>query len=113
MERHIGLAIYKNVDILNTTLGTASNKVYEYTASGLPFLYFDTPHFRKYLEVMSWAFPTDLSPESVTRSIQYIDQHYVSLSTSAREEFLVSRNYEKVFQPIVSIAMKKLTEDGV
>jgi len=104
-ECHIGLAIYTKKDVMNATLGTASNKIYEYTAIGLPFLYFDNPHFTEYLGKMEWAFPTDLTAASILQAVQRIDNEYDRLSRLARNEFLSERNYEKVFTPLMDAAL--------
>jgi hypothetical protein len=102
---HIGLAIYTKMDVMNSTLGTASNKIYEYTAIGLPFLYFDNPHFKKYLGKMEWAFPTDLTAGSILQAVQKMDSEYDRLSQMARNEFISHRNYEKVFTPVMDAAL--------
>ena len=57
----VGLAIFTGTDVMNQTLGTASNKVYEYAAVGLPVILFDTAHFREHLGSGQWAFFTDLT----------------------------------------------------
>lgn len=104
-ECHIGLAVYTKKDVMNTTLGTASNKIYEYTAIGLPFLYFENPHFTEYLGKMEWAFPTDLTANSILKAVQQIDNDFERLSELARNEFLSHRNYEKVFTPLMDTAL--------
>jgi glycosyltransferase involved in cell wall biosynthesis len=100
---HIGLAIFTGNDVMNSTLGTASNKAYEYIACGLPFLYFDNEHFRKYFKDMSWAFPTDLSTDSLIEKITKIDNDYKLLSLAAKRDFINSRNYENVFSPVMRL----------
>jgi hypothetical protein len=102
---HIGLAIYTKKDVMNSTLGTASNKIYEYTAIGLPFLYFNNPHFIEYLGKMEWALPTDLTNASLLQALQKIDNEYDRLSQLARSEFISGRNYEEVFIPVMESAV--------
>ena len=104
-KHHIGVAVYAKTDIMNSTIGTASNKIYEYTASGLPFLYFKNPYFQQYLGQMDWAIPTDLSEASLLEAIQQIDDHYEYFSHKAKEEFLHRRNYENVFLPVLDSAI--------
>ena len=60
---NIGLAINVANNVIYKTGDTASNKIYEYAACGLPILYFDNEHYRKYLDKYEWAFATDLSEE--------------------------------------------------
>jgi len=98
---HIGLAIYSGNDAMNQTLGTASNKIYEYAASGIPILYYKSEHYDKYLSKFKWAFPTDLSKESLLKSIETILSDYDNLSKCARDDFENTYNFEKVFATTV------------
>jgi hypothetical protein len=98
---HIGLAIYTADDNMHSTLGTASNKAYEYTACGLPFLYFNNTHFKYHFRDMPWAFSTDLSETSLKEAMKTILDNYEKLSSAARTEFMKELNYEKVFTPLV------------
>lgn len=98
-QRHIGLGIFLKQDVMNRTLGTATNKVYEYTACGMPFLYHDDPYFNEHYSHMSWALATDLSPASMAQCLSYIDNHYQQLSKEAKENFVQQRNFETVFAP--------------
>lgn len=97
---HIGMAMYTQVGLIYTTLGTASNKMYEYAAAGLPVLYFDNPHFQEHLGKYEWAFPVDLSKESLLKSLKTIDDHLDQLSQAARRDFMNGLNYEQHFQPM-------------
>jgi glycosyltransferase involved in cell wall biosynthesis len=94
---HIGIAIFTKTDIMNSTLGTASNKIYEYASVGLPVLYFDNQHFKQHLKQFPWAIPTDLSKDSLLSALQYIMDHYEELSSAARNTFLQETNFEKAF----------------
>jgi hypothetical protein len=49
-DMNIGIAIYKKKDVMNSTIATASNKIYEYAASGMAVLLFDNEHFRETLK---------------------------------------------------------------
>ncbi len=97
---HIGLAIHAKQDIMNKTLGTASNKIYEYAALGLPVLYFDNPHFRKHLGRFPWAVPTTLEIPNLHETLQNIVQRYEDLSTRAHLDFLQGLHYEGAFRPL-------------
>ncbi len=101
MQCHIGLAVFTKNDIMNRTLGTASNKIYEYAACGLPVLYFDHENFRKHLDKYSWAIPTDLSKGSLLSAIEYIIDHYETLSSAARITFLKETNFEGHFKKVL------------
>ena len=97
---HAGLAIFNFDNPMAATAGTASNKIYEYAACGLPVLYYDDAHFRQHLGSYSWAVPTDLSPDSLRNALKKIAGNWQPLSHHAREDFQQELNFEAVFQPI-------------
>ena len=97
---HIGIAIFTKSDIMNKTLGTASNKIYEYAAVGLPILYFDNHHFKSYLGQYDWAVPTDLSKPSLLSALERIAENFDELSASAQNAFLKKLNFEEHFKQV-------------
>lgn len=105
---HIGLAIFTKQDTMNQTLGTASNKIYEYAAMGLPIIYFDSPHFRQHLEQYSWAIPSDLSPGSLHKAIKKIVAEYEQLSELAYHDFGTILNFEYHFNPVLQQLEQKV-----
>jgi hypothetical protein len=96
-ECHIGLAIFTKTDIMNQTLGTASNKIYEYAALGLPILYYDNAHFRAHLQQYPWTLATDLSRDSLVAALTQITTHYAELSAAAHQDYLQRLNFEHYF----------------
>jgi glycosyltransferase involved in cell wall biosynthesis len=104
----VGLALFTGRDIMNTTLGTASNKIYEYAAVGLPVLLFDTPHFRQHLGNRKWAFFTTLTEDSLLRVLGEIVAGHEAAASAAREDFLREFNFERVFAPALQAAMKEM-----
>lgn len=97
---HIGLAIYMGQDDVGLTIGTASNKIYEYAASGLPVLLYDNEQLRKYLKQYDWAYFTDGSTISIKEQLtRMLDQHPV-LSAAARNDFESSLNFEQAFRTV-------------
>jgi glycosyltransferase involved in cell wall biosynthesis len=96
---HMGIAIFTKQDVMNTTLGTASNKIYEYAASGLPVLYYRNSSVKNSLKDQEWAVATDLKEASLKDSIGYIISHYEILSKKAREAFENAFNFENSFEP--------------
>lgn len=96
----IGIAINKPKGIIYQTGGTASNKIYEYAACGLPILYYDNEHYTKYLGKHEWALGTNLSPDNILDCIQAIDNDYSRYSEAARNSFLEVYNYENAFKPV-------------
>lgn len=102
---HIGIAVFTKDDIMNKTLGTASSKIYEYAAAGLPIIYFDNPHFRQHLDQYEWAFATDLSEASLRDCMGKIVADYPALSRKAHESFLQGLNYQHKFREVANYLM--------
>ena len=95
----IGIGINKNTDTISKMLGTASNKIYEYAACGLPVLLYDSEQYNKYLGKYDWAFFTDGSVNSLRDKIKLMLENLPALSKSARYFFEKDLNFETVFQP--------------
>lgn len=105
---HIGIGIFTKNDLMNRTLGTASNKIYEYAACGLPIIYFDNKHFNNYLGKYNWAFPTDLSQESLVNCINSIIKEHHLLSQDAIDSFETELNFENGFKSTLAFIKKKI-----
>jgi len=99
-EHHIGIAINKPSSINYETAGTASNKIYEYAALGLPIIYYGSTHYIKHLAPYDWAFATDVSSESLCSILETISNNYPELSKSARHDFETTLNFESFFKKI-------------
>jgi glycosyltransferase involved in cell wall biosynthesis len=100
---HIGIGIFSAREIMHLTLGTSSNKLYEYAALGLPVLYSDEKHFTDYLGKYEWAVPViDNDPESIKTAISKIIRQYERLSADARTSFESHLNFEYIFEPVLS-----------
>jgi hypothetical protein len=100
-QADIGIGINKNTDIVSLAQGTASNKIYEYAASGLPVVLHKSEQFEKYLASYNWAFFSDGSVESLRKTIVQIVNNLENLSVSARNDFENRLNFEQVFQPVM------------
>lgn len=100
---HIGLAIYCKNDVMNSTIGTASNKIYEYAASGMPVLLYDSTYFRNALGLRQWALFTDLSKESLLNTLDNAIRQFNFLSESALQDFRQELSFEKCFEQTYSI----------
>jgi len=96
---HIGIGIHAKQDFMNTSLGTASNKLYEYAAVGLPVLYYKNSHFDDYLGVYDWAFATSLNTDDIHQQIGEIITNYSEISASANSDFVNELHFEKQFEP--------------
>ena len=101
-ECHIGIGIHKKNDIMNNTLGTASNKIYEYIALGMPVILYENEHFKDILKDNEWAFFTDTSKKSLLESITKIIDNYSFLSNKAVFDFNSKLCFESHFSEIIS-----------
>ena len=108
IKSHIGIAIHKPNSFMHATLGTASNKIYEYIACGLPILYFDNDHFNFYLKEYKWAFAVNDNPDSIYDALTLIVNNYEIFSKEAKNEFLNKLNYEAYFNEAFQIFKSKI-----
>lgn len=97
---HIGIGILARQDIMNTTLGTASNKLYEYAAVGLPVIYYNRVNFTQHLDKFAWALPVELSSNDIREKISMTLKSYEQLSASAHKDFMQSLNFETGFNEV-------------
>ena len=97
----IGLAIHYTKSIQYATGGTASNKIYEYAALGLPVILYDNEHYTKHLGSYSWACFTDLSDNSIIQCIEHIWNKYAELSKNAHKDIMRGLNFENKFSEVL------------
>jgi len=97
---HIGIAIFARKETMHITLGTASNKIYEYAAVGLPVLYSDEIHFSRYLNKYPWAFGVTLTTESIKQQLTTILSKYTYYSDCAHKTFVDELNFENYFKHV-------------
>lgn len=102
-QAHIGIAVNIPKKVIYATGATASNKIYEYAAVGLPVIYFDDPHYKEHLEKFRWTFPCNLTAESFNRIVQTIIADYETISSSALHDFETSLNFESAIQPVLDL----------
>ena len=106
---HIGIAIHKKTDIMNKTLGTASNKIYEYAALGLPVILFHNAHFREVLGRYKSAFFTNTEINSFRENALWTSyRDYQSLSREAFEDFYSKLSFEDYLEPVKEISKTSL-----
>jgi glycosyltransferase involved in cell wall biosynthesis len=98
---HIGLALYGDQNLMVKTMGTASNKIYEYAALGLPVILYDNIQFKKYLGEYPWAFFSGISMDSLKSKIADIISSYNVVSKAARFSFESDLNFEKCFEKAI------------
>lgn len=106
-QSHLGIAIFTKDDIMNSTLGSASNKIYEYAAVGTPIIYFQNTHFETYFKSRKWAFSTDLSLSSITEVVSAVVSDFDNLSCSAYSDFKSEFYFEKNAEVLIS-ELKKI-----
>jgi glycosyltransferase involved in cell wall biosynthesis len=107
----VGIGINKNQDIVNRNQGTASNKIYEYAACGLPVIVYDNPQFRQYLGEYPWVFFSDGSVNSLCKILSDIYQSAIDFGKLARESFEEGLNFETVFLPFLEQVTESVQKD--
>ncbi|BAZ47936.1 putative glycosyl transferase [Nostoc sp. NIES-4103] len=101
----VGVCLYKKTDINHQTMGTASNKIYEYAACGLPVIVSDQPNYREHLAGESWVrFADPDDSHSIASAVQDILSDftkYQAMCLAARQAFEEKYNYESAFSPLL------------
>lgn len=106
---HIGLAIHKPYNVTYSTGGSASNKIYEYAACGLPVVLYDLPHYHEYLDQSPWAFFTDLTESSFLHALSEISGNLKELSRAAGRSFEEEKNFENAFRKVKEYVSSNVT----
>ncbi|HEY6421110.1 MAG TPA: glycosyltransferase [Candidatus Binataceae bacterium] len=100
-EATVGAVTFRPVNFNYSAMGSATNKLYEYAARGLPVVVPDTPSFRAALGGELWAEFVDIdNPASVARGLRgFLDDRdrYASAGRAARRAFEECFNFECVF----------------
>ncbi len=100
MGATIGLSLHKPVSLNLTELASASNKLWEYAARGIPAVVPDTPNYRQKLSGEDWVAYADLNdPGSIARAVRlFLDdpQRYARACRAARLAFEQRYNFERV-----------------
>lgn len=111
---HLGIAIFTGKDVMNRTLGTASNKIYEYMASGVPIIYYDNDYYAKYLGDYHWSVSTDLNTNNLIEAIFKAFAYHTEYSKIARTDFINYLNFDHYFSklsPLIDNRKKIQTKD--
>lgn len=107
---HIGIAINTNNDAVSKAQGTASNKIYEYAAIGLPVIINNAAQFLEQLKSKPWVFFVDDTVESIQSAIENIMKDWLEHSRAAKKEFEDELNFENFFTPVFKKVLKSITE---
>jgi glycosyltransferase involved in cell wall biosynthesis len=102
----IGIGINMNTDPVSLAQATASNKIYEYAASGLPVVLYNSKQFINQLQQYDWISFSDGSVESLKEKLYGIIKNWQKLSKSARRDFQETLNFENVFIPTLKIILE-------
>lgn len=96
----IGIGIYTSRNVNHMTSGTASNKIFEYAAMGLPVLLFDNKYFNNHFLKYKFCAFTNLHQTDILEKIKYLDDNFDYFSSNALEKFNSELNYENYFKKI-------------
>ena len=99
-SHHIGLAVHERSGSIYGSGGTASNKIYEYAALGLPVMLHDNKHYRTHLKGFEWTFFVQLSDTSILKCIADIVNDYDRVSQQAHLDFKNSLHFEARFDKV-------------
>ncbi len=105
---HIGWAMYKPLDLSVSTAGSSSNKIYEFLANGLPIIVMDNEHHKKHLSNSKATFFSDLTPQSIIKSIENINDNISELSEKAINEFENNYQFEIKFYKALNDIIKDI-----
>ncbi len=101
----VGLSLHKPVSKGLEYLGSASNKLFEYAAIGLPAIVPDRASYREFLGDAEWVAYADIDdPKSIARAIERVlsdRERYVAMSRAARGAFERDYHYENAFAPVL------------
>jgi glycosyltransferase involved in cell wall biosynthesis len=94
---HLGIAIYDGNDEVSKTVGTASNKIYEYLACGMPIILSEKEQFIKTLGFESFYFYHNNEIEKLSQIIEVVKLDFKQLSEKARSTFMDKYTFESNF----------------
>jgi glycosyltransferase involved in cell wall biosynthesis len=106
----LGLALYKPSTLNSEFSASATNKLFEYAAMGLPVIAPDQPNYREFFADQTWiTYANPADPRSIARAIEFVfadRERYGRMSAAARRAFEQKFNYERVFQPVLERALE-------
>ncbi|GEM_PF-3523776 len=106
MDASLGLSLYKPTSVNRAAMASASNKLWEYAARGLPAVVPDTPNYREKLDGAEWVAYADLNdPKSIERAARwFLDdrERYARAAHAARDAFEQRYNFERVAPDLIA-----------
>jgi glycosyltransferase involved in cell wall biosynthesis len=92
-------------DINQRSMTGASNKVFDYMASGVPLIVSDLPDWRDAYVETGYGLACDPGdPQSITRGVRWLLDHAEDarrMGEEGRQRILKEWNYEVCFQPVL------------
>jgi glycosyltransferase involved in cell wall biosynthesis len=111
---HVGHALYEPIHINHLYPTTASNKLLEYMAAGLPVIVSDRPGLRAFVDKYKCGLLADeISPESIAAAVNaLLDDPELAhrLGGAGVRAFEEELNYERQFAPVLE-AFRSLCGD--
>ena len=113
----VGLVLFKPNSVNYRSMGTSTNKLYEYAARGIPVIVPDGPSFREALKNEDWVFFADVSdPQSIVNGVRFFLENidrYLTASKAARVAFEDRFNFEVVFPRLLERLMLLVDHEGI
>jgi len=106
---HIGLAYYLSESIMDQTISTASNKMFEYAALGLPVLT-SPSNIGETTEVEIWQLPTPIEKSLIIDVIGKVILDYSNLSKKAISDFEEKYNFENSFAKVSAFINTRIND---
>lgn len=101
-KHHVGIGMYKHNNEMNITMGTASNKIFEYIACGLVVILNDTPFYKELFKSNNCIVYAELDNNSIVNSLKYIINNKNALLKDAKQAFDNDFYFEKKFLPTLN-----------
>jgi glycosyltransferase involved in cell wall biosynthesis len=108
---HLGIALYKPLDLNRRYNAGASNKLFEYLSLGIPVVTNDTLPFREVVDETMVYFANPDSTEDIARAINSAlsdREGYLRKSNAARAAHLDKFNFEEQFEEVREYIMKRV-----
>ena len=97
-KAHAGIGFYLSDSLMDQTISTASNKLFEYAAMGLPvFSNIEIPG-------NDWLIQTNIG--QLKDALEYCIKNYEDLSLKALEQYKLTNNFENRFLPFQNEILK-------
>ena len=113
----VGLVLFKPNSLNYRSMGTSTNKLYEYAARGIPVIVPDGPSFREALENEDWVFFADVSdPASIANGVRFFLEdldRYLTAGKAARTAFEERFNFEAVFSRLLERLMPLIHAESI